>query len=391
MDHLPGNKSVAHRDMANLSLVPSFIEEEVSLVNHTIIPIDKIATIGVAFEPLTTAFQNIFGGGAGGSGLYMVTVPNGGDLAKFRDGRGFLGSVLKPNGAVGGGQAVLEPLVCNPTMLFMALALNNINKKLDAIQEVQMEIIDFLVQQHRAELKGDLIFLSDVLNNYKLNWNSEKFKNSNHIKVLDIRQAAEKNILFSQGQIAARSQKKSFLHIDKDVTKHLNKILSGFSDYQLALYAYAFSTFVEVLLLENFEEAYLNSVVGKIEDYANTYNTLYATTYEQVEDYSKTSLQSRILKGLSTVSSAAGKQAEKVSLFSKAKLDEKLQIAGGKIEEFGESRLDGTMQKMLGKKNSYIQPFIDNIHSVNQLFNKTSQILFDHENIYIEEVSQLAG
>lgn len=386
MEHLPIKKSYALQELANVSLIPSFIEEETNLANHSIIPFSKISTIGVAFEPLANAFQNLFLGGAGKSGLYRVTVPNGGTLAQFHGENSFLGSVLTPNGAVGGGQARLNPLVCNPAMLFMAFALNSIDKKLDKIQEFQMEILDFLVQQHRAELKGDLIFLSDVLTHYKLNWNNEKYKSSNHIKVLDIRQAAEKNIIFSQGQINANIQKKSLLHIDQDVTKQLLKIQSGFSDYQLALYSFAFSSFVEILLLENFEEPYLNAVVNKISDYSDQYDSLYASSYDQLENYSKTSIQSRLLKGLSNVSSAAGKKAEKISLFSKSKIDEKLLNAGDKIEEFGESRLNKTMQKIVEKKSSYIQPFIDNINMVNHLFNHTSNVLFDNENIYIEDV-----
>jgi hypothetical protein len=124
-----------------------------------------------------------------------VTVPAGGHLAAFQDGSGYLGSVLNAGNQVAG-QATLTPLVCNPTMLFMAAALANIDKKLDSIQETQQEILDFLVQKDKSELKGDLNFLSDVLNNYKYNWNNEKYINSNHIKVLDIKQSAERKIIF---------------------------------------------------------------------------------------------------------------------------------------------------------------------------------------------------
>lgn len=94
---------------------------------------------------------------------------------------------------VGGGQAQITPLACDPTMLFMAAALANIDKKLDAIQDMQKEMMDFLVQKEKSDLKGNLNFLFDVFNNYKYNWNNEMYKNSNHIKVLDIRQEAEKN------------------------------------------------------------------------------------------------------------------------------------------------------------------------------------------------------
>ena len=58
----------------------------------------------------------------------------------------------------------------NPTMLFMAAALMSIDKKLDIIQETQQEILSFLENKEKANLKASLDTLSDILNNYKYNW-----------------------------------------------------------------------------------------------------------------------------------------------------------------------------------------------------------------------------
>ena len=74
----------------------------------------------------------------------------------------------------------MTSLACDPTMIFMAAALANVEKKLDAIQDMQKEMMDFLVQKEKADLKGDLNFLFDVFNNYKYNWNNEMYKNSNN-------------------------------------------------------------------------------------------------------------------------------------------------------------------------------------------------------------------
>lgn len=52
----------------------------------------------------------------------------------------------------------MTPLACDPTMLFMAAALANIDKKLDAIQDMQKEMMDFLVQKEKADLKGKFEF-----------------------------------------------------------------------------------------------------------------------------------------------------------------------------------------------------------------------------------------
>ncbi len=263
------------KTMAEIELYPAVANENVNVAQYSKFPISRLAAFGTAFEPVTAAFQYVLSGGsAGGSGLYMVTVPKGGHLATFNDGSGFLGGALKINNQVGAGQARLNPLVCNPAMLFMAVALANIDKKLDTIQEMQQELMNFLVQKERSELKGDMKFLADTLSNYKHNWNSEKFKNSSHIKVLDIRQAADRKIDFYREQIASKISKKSFFHSDLDVKKQLGDIESEFNDYQLAVYLFAFSSFLEVMLLENFSAAYLDCIAKKIEEHSLQYREL---------------------------------------------------------------------------------------------------------------------
>ncbi|KQU27254.1 hypothetical protein ASG65_01460 [Bacillus sp. Leaf13] len=170
---------------------------------------------------------------------------------------------MKENSTVGGGQAVLNPLVCNPTMMFMATTLATIDKKLDNIQEMQRELLDFLVQKERSNLRGDLNFLTDVLNNYKYNWNNVTYKNSNYNIVLGIRQEAERKIDFYRVQITTKINKKSIFLRDQWVKKQLEKIHSEFKDYQLVLYLYSFSSFLEVILLENFKSEYLDGFLKK--------------------------------------------------------------------------------------------------------------------------------
>lgn len=368
--------------MTDVEYHPVFIEKQVNITQYTKLPFSRLATLGIAFEPLTAAFQNLVNGGEATSGLYKVTIPKGGHLAKFTDASGFSGSVLKENNAVGGGQARLNPLICNPTMLFMAAILTNIDKKLDAIQEMQQELLEFLVQKERSELKGDLNFLSDTLNNYKYNWNNEKYKSSNHIKVLDIKQASERKIDFFTEQITSKINKKSFFHIDQDVKKQLEKILSEFQDYQLALYVYSFSSFLEIMLLENFESAYLDGITKKIEEYSFEYRELYTRCYIQIEKYAKSSVQSNLLKGLAGVNKIAGKAIAKVPVVNNLKIDEILIGTGNKLGKYGLERIEQTMKQLIERKSSSVHFFVENINTVNRFYNQPLELLFDKENIY---------
>ena len=257
---------------------PTVIEDNVNLSTYTKLPLGNLPAIGVAFEPIAAAFSSVVNG-AGGSGLYRVSVPNGMHLAAASDGSGLLGSALSNTSNQIAGQARLNPVVCDPTMLFMAAALANIQKKLDTIQETQQEMLDFLIQKQKSELKGNLLFLTDIMKNYKFNWNNKTYKNSNHIKVLDIKQEAEKSIIFSQTKIEKVIAKKSLIHADQDVNKMISKVRSDFEDYQMAVYLFAYSSFLEVMLLGNYDSNYLHGISSKIEDYSFQYRDLYTKSY----------------------------------------------------------------------------------------------------------------
>ena len=230
MEELVFKQNNALTNVPDISLVPVLADEDVSLASYTKYPLSKLNSLGVAFEPLTSAIHNVFGASGGTTQLCQVTVPAGTHLASFKSGVGNLGTVLNANNQIAG-QAVINPLVCNPTMLFMAAALASIDKKLDSILETQHDMMEFLEQKEESELRGNLRFLADVFNNFRFNWNNEKFKNAGHIKVLDIRQSAEQKIDFYQKQIQNKLKKKALVQSDQDVKKRLEKISSQFKDY----------------------------------------------------------------------------------------------------------------------------------------------------------------
>ncbi len=304
-------------------------------------------------------------------------------MFQFNGSTEYLGSLQSATGAVGGGQARLTQIPCDPTMLFAAVTLAGIEKKLDGIQELQVELLDFLIQKERSDLAGDLKFLSDVLDNYKYNWNNAMYKNSNHIKVLDIRQTTERKIDFYREQITAHVNKKSFIHSDQDVKKQMQKVQEDFRDYQLALYLFSYSSFLEIMLLENFDSSYLCGISEKIESHSLKYKELYTKCYNQIEDYSRSSLQSTFFKGLAGASKAVGKTVEKIPLIKKSQLDEKLVSTGEKLGKTGADRTEKTMKKFIESKSNCVQPFLENINLINHLYNDSVDLLIDNDNLYI--------
>lgn len=367
--------------MSATELAPLEVKNEISVQTYSKIPLSRLTALGTGFEPVVSAIQQVTSHGQATSGFYKVTIPKGTHLAQFKEKSGFLGTAVGEHGIVG--QAQLNPLLCDPTMLLVAAALANIDKKLDAIQEVQQEMLDFLTQKEKSALKADLNFLMDIQNNYKYNWNSEKYKAANHAKVLDIRQEAARQIDFYQEQIKKQLGKKALLHSDHDVQKMLEKVQGEFKEYQLALYIYGFAYFLEVVLQENYEKAYLSAIAKRIDEMAFQYREFYSLAYSQIENLSKSSLQAHLFGGLSAINKGAGTAIAKIPGINKPQIDETLIEAGERIGAYKNRRVQTTMQQLLERQSSCVRPFIDNINAVNRLYNEPVTLIFNHDTLYL--------
>lgn len=367
--------------MSATELAPLEVKNEISVQTYSKIPLSRLTALGTGFEPVVSAIQQVTSHGQATSGFYKVTIPKGTHLAQFKEKSGFLGTAVGEHGIVG--QAQLNPLLCDPTTLLAAAALANIDKKLDAIQEVQQEMLDFLAQKEKSALKADLNFLMDIQNNYKYNWNSEKYKAANHAKVLDIRQEAARQIDFYQEQIKKQLGKKALLHSDHDVQKMLEKVQGEFKEYQLALYIYGFAYFLEVVLQENYEKAYLSAIVKRIDEMAFQYREFYSLAYSQIENLSKSSLQAHLFGGLSAINKGAGTAIAKIPGINKSQIDETLIEAGERIGAYKNRRVQTTMQQLLERQSSCVRPFIDNINAVNRLYNEPVTLIFNHDTLYL--------
>ena len=367
-------------------ITPVLMEDDsIDIRRYHKIPLDKVTSLGVGMTPLINTAQTVINGG-GGSGLYMVTVPNNGTMLKFKDGSAYLGSAKAANGGVGGGQARLNQVPMDPSMVFMAATIYCMQRKLDAIQETQEEILQFLEQREKAELKGNIVVLSDILENFKYNWNSAQWLSSNHNKVLDIKQKSEQSIIFAQTRITEILNKKKLVKISTDVNAKVKKIGKAFEDYQLASYAYAFAAYVETILLQNFDKGYMYSIASKIENYSIRYRELYTDCYNALAEQSDRSIDTVLIDGFGKISKAAGDAIAKIPVISKSELDENLIAVGDIISESGDTIRSGRLAALVSKQNSYVVPFIDNIKMIGELHDKPLKILFDEENLYFEKV-----
>lgn len=391
MDAKDNNETI--NMMLDMEYIPSIYDEKINIEKYTKIPLSELSILGVGFSNISEVTRTITQS-INTDGLYRCVLPKGATkLAQAKDGTGALGSAFDTNNKLIGQARWIKQdnvrqvttMPYNPTMLFMAATLMSIDKKLDSIQETQQKILSFLENKEKANLKASLDTLSDILNNYKYNWENEKYRTNKHILVQSIKHDASKSIEFHQTQIREKLKKQSLLHINKSVNNKMEKIYSQFKDYQLALYIFSFASFIEIILLGNFNVEYLNNTSNKIESLSLKYRELYTECYNIIEGYASTSMESHLLNGLAKISKTSGQLISKVPVVNKSPIDEVLMETGERLEKFESNKTNKTLKNFIDARSSQVQLFVDNINTVNKLYNEPLEFLIYKEYIYIKD------
>lgn len=145
---------------------------------------------------------------------------------------------------------------------------------------------------------------------------------------------------------------------------------------------FSFSSFLEVLLNENFKTDYINSVIETISGYSLDYRKIYTDCYNHLEKFSKSSLQTIIVDNASSISKFAGNTIAKIPVISKTQIDENLVAIGDKLNVYSDNKTDDIMEQLIKLKDDNTLVFINNIKEIDSIFNKQIKMLFDKENIY---------
>ena len=344
-------------------------------------PLEQINNLGVAFNPMVQGIQNIFGKGGANGGLMWVDA-KGGQLFKNAKGN-FIGNIMAPNGGVGGGIAELHPLAMDPTMLFVAMALSNITAKLDEINETQKEMFDYMKSKDEAQLRGSLQYLSEIMNDYKFNWNNEGYKSTRQQKVVDINKDSHDQMEFYRKQILNELKNNDIIHWNSDSKKKISKLISYLSSYQMAVYIYALSSYEDVILTDNRNADYLNTVVSRIESSSTEYRNVYSKAYTYLEKYAKGSGEQWLLKGAGIAAKGLGEGLNKIPVINNLQVDEKLVDACNNLIEINHDFNENQLKKLLSKQRVAIRPFVENIVLMKHMYNDEIKIGFDGENIYL--------
>lgn len=347
-------------------------------------PLADLAALGASFSSIASIIA-LTGKGASDGKLYKAFLTTPGTLAK-KDGMNLGAVVQKGKGVVSQARfkevGTAAKTASSASMICMAIAIMAINQSLKNISENQKNILTFLETDKQTQLKGDLLILSEIINDYQYNWDNSQFKSNRETQVLNIKRSAEQSILFYREMIEKKLSKQSFIHME--TSKTLNEIQTKFKYYKLALYSYSFASFLDIMLLENFDSNYLNSVAEKIKRYSLEYDEFYQKSLEGIEQYAKSSIQARALSGISIAGGFLGKQIAKIpDKNNKIKLDDKLISGTEKLDEFHDKSIAKTMESFTSVEDSGIKLFTDKILFLNKLYNEPVELMFDDKNIYL--------
>lgn len=359
------------------------------------LPIDGMPALGAGLSALTSLFRSV-GPSGDCATLLKVTDKFGNPLDPAilnSDGAGLLGSYLNSSTKelsqarfhVVDSDVVqsVSSISYDPTMLFMAAALAQVNQKLDAIQETVDEMFEYLRQKDKAEVRGNVRILEGVLEEYKHNWNNEIWRKSAHMKTMDIKQESEKSIVHLRAQIKGKIVGRSFAELRLAMDGRLEEVLDRLKEYQLAVYTYSFASFLEPMLSGNFSEENIAAVVAKIGDHGNEYRELYTACYDAIEGSARGSIDSLVLGGVAAAATGLGGILERVPLVGLTPIDEVVSGAGRGLEGFNDEMTSCLMGKLCRAKAPDLRPFQQSLETVSVLCNHPYQLAVDEESVYL--------
>lgn len=369
----------------NVNYLPE-LPDEVDAVETMKFPLSKLPAAGA----LLSSVKNVIDTGftAGGEGIYKVVFKEGvtGTLASAKDGSGLLGTVVNSTEGIAG-QARLVQVPLDPTTLFMSIAIASIDAKLSDIQETQKTILTFIENDKKAHLKGNLDVLMDIMKDYHYNWNNELFINDSHMKTLDIQQESKQNIIFYQEQIKGLLKKNKLIHVNADFDKASTEMQKQLRNYQLALYTYAFASFLDVMLKKNFNYDYVDSISARIQKSSKEYREVYTSCYDCINRFGSTSVETLAMKGLGGINKLAGTAIAAIPVVSNGPVDEALISAGEKFEKHSTKKLDANLDVLKQNQMVNVNVFADSISRVGKLYNEPIELVFDKDNVYTRSVA----
>lgn len=357
------------------------------------VPIAELSALGAGVASLVPAFNTVTTTTTlATDGLFTIANKVAGDTLKMAKNGNAWGAMKT---ATGGSKMVqlaeAGPLTAtsqavsaiNPTTMMMAVALYSIEKQLGEIAETQKQILSFLEIKDEAGIEGDLETLSELINNYKHNWDNEIYVQNSHKMVMDIKRTARSNMLASQKRVAELVASKKLVVGQGQVKSTLSEMEKRFKYYKLALYTYSLASMMEIMLGGNYKEEYITGIKDEIIKLSGNYRELFEKSSLYLEKLGRSAVEANVLKGIGTAGKAVGKFIGSIPLVKEGPVDEFLQDGGANLKKNAIGMEKQAVHQFAALNNSGTQIFVNKMEDMIQIYNHTERICFDDKQIYL--------
>ena len=357
------------------------------------VPIAELSTLGAGVASLVPAFNTVTTTTTiATDGLFRIANQVPGDILKMANNGNAWGAMKTAAGGskmvqlaeagplTGTSQAVAA---INPATMMMAVALYSIEKQLGEIAETQKRILSFMEIKEEASIEGDLEALTELITNYKYNWDNETYVQNNHKQAMDIKKDARKNMLTYQKQVAEMLSSKKFVVAQKLVKSAYNDLEKRFKYYRLSLYTYSLASMAEIMLGENYGEEYISSIKDGICKMTENYRNLFEKASSHLEKLGNIAVEANILKGIGVAEKAVGKFIGNIPLLKDGTVDERLQDSGARLKSNAIDMKRTLVYQFASLSNPGTGVFISKMEDMIQIYNHTEQICFDNERLYL--------
>ena len=357
------------------------------------IPIASLAALGGSAASLSPALRTVTETmTVNTQGLYMLANESVGDTLKLAKDGNFWGAFktaegkskfakLQTAGPLSASTTTTIPV--DPATMMMAAALYSIEKKLGDIEEMQKQILSFLEIEKESEIETDVQMLTNLIRNYKSNWDNEHFVASNHKLVIDIKRTALKHMNSYQKNTKAVMSKKQLLVDQNKVNSITADLKKKFEYYRLSLYTYSLSSLLEIMLSGNFKEGYITGIKTEIEKYATEYRLIFDESSRYLEKLGSGAIDANLLGGIGTAGKKMGDLIGAIPVVKNGPVDEFLQDNGKKLEKKASRQKSKAVYDFAALGNPQTGMLAEKMQDMIDIYNHTEQICFDRENIYL--------
>lgn len=369
------------------------VRTDISQSKSLSMPIAQLSTLGAGVASLLPAFRTVAQTSTvAGEGLFRLANAAVGDTLKVAKNGNFWGAFKTADGAskfaqlqsagpIQATNSMVMPI--DPATMMMAVALFSVEQQLGNITEMQKKILSFLEIEKESEIEADIETLSNIIEKYKHNWDNEQFISSNHKMVIDIQRAARKNMVSYQKKVRDVIKEKKLLVLQNKIKTTLDELMKDFKYYRLSLFTFSMSSLIEIMLSGNFKEENILSIKEEIQKLSFAYRDIYGECSVYLEDMEKSSVESNLLKGVSATSKAVGKFIGSIPKIKDGQIDERLQEAGEHVSDKAKTMETDSIATFAEMNNPGTSLFTDKMDDLIFVYNQTTDIFFDSNNIYL--------